>query len=94
MTCICIKDRFGDVHARRIYGEAVPEICESTARELAHDVSCDDGEVIKVGMQRSDDPGFARLQDGFDYCYGGICWLYEITIGKATDRRSRAKGTR
>lgn len=80
---ICIKDRFGDVHAARVTGAATPEAIEMSAREIAETLAvCDDDEHIKVGLCQQRDPGAARLADGKDYGDGGIEWLYETQVSK------------
>lgn len=79
---LCIKDRFGDVHATRCVLEADPENVEAAAREFARDMAVEDGETIKVGVGQPKDPGLARLRDGIPYADGGIDWLYDMPIGK------------
>jgi hypothetical protein len=75
---LCIKDRFGDVHARRENATAEPESIERLAREFAADLALDSGEHFKVGLGQPADPGLARLRDGVPYADGGIEWLYEL----------------
>lgn len=79
--CLVIRDRFGDVHAVRIW-RAEPEDIEREARALAGNVACDDGETIKVGLCCLSDPGAARLADGREYSEGGIEWLYELQLAR------------
>lgn len=76
MSCLCIKDQFGDVHATRI-SRANPEDVEREARALA--VSLGIFETVKVGLCSKRDPGAARIAQG-DYANGGIEWLYDLRI--------------
>jgi hypothetical protein len=75
---LCIKDRFGDVHARRTEESAEPENIERLAREFAGHMALDSGEHFWVGLGQPADPGLARLRDGVPYADGGIEWLYEL----------------
>lgn len=77
MACVCVKDSFGDIHARRIYGEASPELIKDTAVALAEDVPLERHELVDVGLAATDDSGVARLSDRMDYGDGGIEWLHK-----------------
>ena len=80
---LCLKDRFGDVHAVRCAGDATPEAIESAAREIADEVAmCEPGESISVGLSALRDVGAARLGDGRDYADGGIEWLYTCPVSE------------
>jgi hypothetical protein len=80
---LCLKDRFGDVHAARCAGEANPEAIESAAREIADEVACcDPDENVRVGLCLLRDVGAARLGDGRDYADGGIEWLYTARVSE------------
>jgi hypothetical protein len=59
---VCVRDRFGDIHASRFHGEANADAIRAAAREMASDYGFDDGEAFAVGVSPVADVGAARLR--------------------------------
>jgi hypothetical protein len=81
MGCVCIRDRFGDIHATK-RDTATPQDIWDAAGYLAHGVvGCDADEMVAVGLCATDDPGLARLRGGVPFAEGGIEWLRTLPAG-------------